>query len=59
MALFILSPVPLIAITGMAEYGRIALSEDVAAAIGLLLLFVIVAAGVEILLPSGHQAGAV
>lgn len=53
MALFILSPVPLIAITGMAEYGRIALSEDVAAAIGLLLLFVIVAAGVAILLPSG------
>lgn len=53
VALFILSPVPLIAITGMAEYGRIALSEDVAAAVGLLLLFVIVAAGVAILLPSG------
>lgn len=53
VALFILSPVPLIAITGMGEYGRIALSEDVAAAVGLLLLFVIVAAGVAILLPSG------
>ena len=53
VALFILSPVPLVAIAGMAEHGRLALSEDVAAAIGLLLLFVIVAAGVAILLPSG------
>lgn len=52
VALFILSPVPLIGIAGMAEHGRIALTEDMAAAIGLLLLFVIVAAGVAILLPS-------
>lgn len=52
VALFILSPVPLIAITGMAEYGRIALSEDVAAAVGLLLLFVIVAAGVAFCCPA-------
>ena len=53
VALFILSPVPLVAIAGMAEYGRLTLSEDVASAIGLLFLFVIVAAGVAILLPSG------
>lgn len=52
VALFILSPVPLIGIAGMAEHGRIALSEEVAAATGLLCLFVLVAAGVAILLPS-------
>lgn len=52
VGLFILSPVPLLGITGSAEYGRLALSENVAAALGMLFLFLIVAVGVAILLPS-------
>ena len=45
-SLCVLSPVPLILIAGMQEYGKIKISEEMAGGIGIILLLILVALGV-------------
>lgn len=45
-ALCVLSPIPLLLLGGMAEYGKMLLSEDMAGGIGVAILLVLVAMGV-------------
>lgn len=53
VALCILSVIPLILLSGMAEYGRIGISEDMAGGIGTTILLALAAAGVaELILSS-------
>lgn len=50
VALCILAVIPLILLAGLAEYGAIGLSEDMAGGIGVTILLVLVAAGVAVLI---------
>lgn len=49
VALFVLCPTPLILLAGLAEYGRISMSEEVAGSLGVAVLLIMVAAGVAVL----------
>ncbi len=51
--LFVLCPIPLILTAGMAETGRLSITEDMAGGIGVVILLVIVAVGVTILVLCG------
>jgi len=53
-SLFVLSPVPLILLAGLAEYGR-GITEDMAGGLGVMLLLVMVAAGVAVLILNGMR----
>lgn len=53
VSLCILCPVPLLFLSGSAEFGFLPLGEDPAAALGIIALFCIVALGVAFLVPSG------
>lgn len=55
IALFILCPVPLILLGGLAEYGRTLLTEDMAGGLGAGILLIIVAIGVAIVISCGLQ----
>lgn len=56
-ALCVLSPVPLLLLGALAEYGRTSLSEDMAGGIGMAILLVLVAVGVAVLVFTGTQLG--
>lgn len=51
ISMFILSPVILILMGGRAEYGKMPLTEDMAAGIGVAILLLIIALGLVVLLP--------
>ncbi len=55
VALCILSVIPLVLLSGMAEYGGIGISEDMAGGIGCTILLVLAAAGVAVLILSGMK----
>ncbi|MBP3460155.1 MAG: helix-turn-helix transcriptional regulator [Lachnospiraceae bacterium] len=55
IALFVLSPICLLLLGGMEEYGRIAISEDMAAGVGMVVLLIFVAIGVSIIVPAGMK----
>lgn len=57
VAACILSPVVLILLGGLAEYGRIGLTENMAGGIGTAILLVIIAAAVGIMIVKGIQYG--
>lgn len=54
-ALCVLSPIPLILLAGLSEYGKIGLSEDRAGGLGMVVLLVLVAAGVAVLIFTGTK----
>ncbi len=54
-ALCVLSPIPLILLAGLSEYGKIGLSEDRAGGLGMVILLVLVAAGVAVLIFTGTK----
>ena len=54
-ALCVLSPIPLLLLGGMAEYGKMLLSEDMAGGIGVAILLVLVAMGVAVFVFTGTQ----
>ena len=51
----ILAPIPLIVLGGMAEYGKIAMSEDAAGGIGMIILLLIVAAPIAEFISDGMK----
>lgn len=55
ITLFILSPVPLIFLSGVAEYKNSRLTEDMAGGFGAAILLILVAAGVAVLILNGMQ----
>lgn len=55
IGLFVISPVCLLILAGMEEYGKIAMSEDMAAGSGLVVLFILVAIGVSVVVPAGMK----
>lgn len=55
VALFVLCPVPLILIGGLAEYGRSAMTEEMAGGLGMTILLVMVAVGVAVLSIGGAR----
>ncbi|MCM1027322.1 MAG: helix-turn-helix transcriptional regulator [Roseburia sp.] len=55
VALCILSVIPLILLGGLAEFGLIGISEEMAGGLGTVFLLVLVAAGVAVLIPSGMK----
>lgn len=52
VSLCILCPIPLLFLTGCAEFGLIPMGEDTVSALGIIALFCIVALGVALILPS-------
>lgn len=54
-ALCVLSPIPLILFSGLAEYGRVGMSEDMAGGTGMTILLTVVAIGVAVLVFTGMQ----
>lgn len=57
VSLFILCPVLLIMLAGLADGGVISLSENAVAVFGLVALFLLIAGGVTIVLTSGNRKG--
>lgn len=55
VALCVLSPIPLILLGGMAEFGRIGMNDDMAGGAGMTILLVLVAIGVAVLIFTGAQ----
>ncbi len=55
ISLFVLSPVALILLGGLSEYGRTSITEDRAGGIGLIILLVLVAVGVAIVVMNGMK----
>lgn len=53
VALFVLCPVPLILLAGLIEEGRLAMTEELAGGIGVVVLLVLVAIGVTVLILCG------
>lgn len=57
VSICILSPICMLVMGGMAEYGVIAMSEDMAGSIGLVIMFLILIIGVPILIINGMKVG--
>lgn len=55
VALCVLSPIPLILLSGMSEYMQAGISEGMAAGVGMTILLVMVAIGVAVLVYTGMQ----
>jgi len=55
IGLFVLSPICLLLLGGMEEYGKIAISEDMAGGAGMTVLLILVAIGVSIVVPAGMK----
>lgn len=57
ISVFVLSPVPLILLAGLQEYGGLSLSENAAAGIGVAILLMMVAVGVATVILNGMKLG--
>ncbi len=55
VALFVFSPVCLILLAGFSEFGKLAMSEDMAGGMGAVILLLIVAVGVAVVLMNGMK----
>lgn len=53
--LFVLSPIPLIVLGGMSEYKKLAISEDQAGGLGIIILLLFVAIGVAVMIATQMQ----
>lgn len=55
IGLFILSPICLLLLGGMSEYGIISITEDMAGGTGVAVLLILVAIGVSVIVPAGMK----
>ncbi len=56
-ALFLLCPVPLLVLGGLAEYGNLSISEDMAGGLGVVILLILAAAGVALVMRNSLPMG--